>query len=78
MWGIVNPWSVFSYVCSRNAKKKFNFMCLINEDKWKTFDNTSLLTNLLKTGFSITDVRIKNPDNPADLKNAKLIQFVID
>ena len=78
MWGIVNPWSVFSYVCSRNAKKKFNFMCLINEEKWKTFDNTSLLTNLSKTGFSITDVRIKNPDNPAALKNAKLIQFVID
>lgn len=78
MWGIVNPWSVFSYVCSRNATKKFNFMCLINEEKWKTFDNTSLITDLSKTGFSITDVRIKDPDNPANLKNAKLIQFVID
>lgn len=78
MWGIVNPWSVFSYVCSRNAKKKFNFMCIINDDKWNTFDNTSLLTNLSKTGFSISNVRIKDPDNPANLKNAKLIQFVMD
>ena len=78
MWGIVNPWSVFSYVCSRDTKKKFNFMCLINEDKWKTFDNTSLITTLSKPGFSIADVRIKDPDNPANLKNAKLIQFVID
>jgi len=78
MWGIANPWSVFSYIYSRNANKKFNFMCLINEEKWKTFDNINLITNLSKTGFSITDVRIKNPDNPADLRNAKLIQFVID
>jgi len=78
MWGIVNPWSVFSYVCSRNVTKKFNFMCLINEDKWKTFDNVGLISNISKKGFSITDVRIKNPDNPADLRNAKLIQFVID
>ena len=78
MWGIVNPWSVFSYVCSRNSTKKFNFMCIINEEKWKTFDNTNLRTDLSKTGFSITNVRIKDPDNPANLKNAKLIQFVID
>lgn len=78
MWGIVNPWAVFSYVCSKKANKKFNFMCLINENKWKKFDNTSLLTNLSKPGFSITDVPIKDPDNPAILKNAKLIQFVID
>ncbi len=78
MWGIVNPWSVFSYVCSRNATKKFNFMCLINKEKWETFDNKSLLTNLQKTGLSISDVRIKNPDNPAVLQDAKLIQYVID
>lgn len=78
MWGIVNPWSVFSYVCLRDAAKKFNFMCLINKEKWETFDNKDLLTNLQKVGLSISDVRIKNPDNPAALKDAKLIQYVID
>ena len=78
MWGISNPWSVFSYVCSRNLSKKFNFMCIINEKKWATFDNTSLITTITKQGFSITDVRIKNPDNPANLINAKLIKYTID
>lgn len=38
MWGIDNPWSVFSYVYQRDMSKKFNFMCIINENKWNTFD----------------------------------------
>lgn len=78
MWGISNPWSVFSYINSRDLSKKFNFMCIINEEKWATFNNTTLITSITKRGFSITDVRIKNPDNPVNLKNAKLIKYTID
>ena len=50
-------------------------MCIINEVKWNTFDNTELITSLTAPGFSIQDVRIKNPDNPAQLVNAKLITY---
>ena len=78
MWGIENPWRVFEYVYQRDYTKAFNFMCLINEDKWNTFDNTELITSLNAPGFSIRDVRIKNPDNPAQLINAKLITYSID
>ena len=78
MWGIDNPWSVFSYVYKRDMNKKFNFMCIINEDKWKTFDNVSLLDSISDSNFSIKDIRIKNPDNPALLVNAKLITYTID
>ena len=78
MWGIENPWSVFNYVYSRDLNKKFNFMCIINNEKWATFDNTELITSLDVPGFSITDIKIKNPDNPAQLVPAKLITFSLD
>lgn len=77
MWGIENPWKVFSYIHQRDNAKKFTFMCVINGSKWNTFDNTALITNLHKEGFAIKDVKIKNPDNPAQLVNAKLITFSI-
>jgi hypothetical protein len=79
MWGIVNPWEVFSYVYKRNPKRNFNFMCIINNEKWATFDNTSELEALSKNNANLTisDIKIKNPDNPARLVNAKLIAFSI-
>lgn len=78
MWGIDNPWSVFSYVYKRDMSKKFNFMCIINDTKWNSFDNTDLLTNITDDRFEIKNIRIKNPDNPAQLVNAKLITYTID
>ena len=77
MWGICNPWTVFDYIYKRDMSKEFNFMCIINENKWNTFNNTELITNLVVDGFTITDVQISNPDNPALLVNAKLIKYTI-
>lgn len=75
MWGIDNPWKVFSYVYERSTDKEFDFMCIINDEKWKTFDNTEKIENLNIDGFAIKEIRIKNPDNPAQLRNAKLITY---
>lgn len=77
MWGIENPWKVFNYVYIRDMSKEFTFMCIINESKWNTFDNIQELSDLARVTpkLTITDIRIKNPDNPAQLNNAKLICF---
>jgi hypothetical protein len=75
MWGIKNPWTVFDYVYKRDFEKEFNFMCIINNAKWNTFTNTGLISNIEKAGFEIKDVRIKDPDNPSQLRNAKLITY---
>ena len=75
MWGIENPWKVFSYIYKEDTSKEFNFMCIINEEKWNSFNNVSLLLNLNIDGLNICDVKIKNPDNPANLKKAKLITY---
>ncbi|AKG07285.1 restriction endonuclease NgoPII [Moraxella bovoculi] len=75
MWGIENPWSVFNYVYQRDLTKNFNFMCIINDEKWQRFDNTDELLKLQNDDLIITDIKIKNPNNPAQLKNAKLICY---
>ncbi len=77
MWGIDNPWKVFHYVYERDMSKGFNFMCIVNETKWNSFGNIQKLLDLEQTipELTITDIRIKNPDNPAQLNDAKLISF---
>lgn len=77
MWGIENPWKVFSYAYERDMKRDFTFMCIINEEKWNSFENTNELLNLIGVvdNLQIKDIKIKNPDNPVQLKNAKIITF---
>lgn len=74
MWGIENPAKVFSYVYTP-ADKQFEFAAIINAEKYNSFsfaDRTNL-EKLISASFKITDVKIKTPDNPSILKQAKLI-----
>ena len=77
MWGIKNPWKVFDYVYTPDKTKSFTFMSIINEEKWKTFDNITDLIELEQRveALNIENIKIKNPDNPAKLNRAKLITF---
>lgn len=77
MWGIENPLKVFNYIYQRNLSNKFNFMCLINQEKWDSFGNVTLLLNLEHENLKINDVEIKDPNNPAKLKSAKLVTFYL-
>ena len=77
MWGIENPFEVFNYIYERDNSKEFNFMCIIDNEKWNSLDNTNELVELALQveQLEIIDVQVKNPDNPARLINAKLIKF---
>lgn len=79
MWGIENPIKVFDYNYERDNTKQFNFMALINDDKYNSFFNREELENLEKENkyLEIRNVKIKNPNNPAQLRSAKLITFKI-
>ena len=72
--------TVFDYVYQRKAENKFNFMCIINKEKFDSFENTEDLYALASRNnhLCIKDVRIKNPNNPAQLKEARLITFEIE
>lgn len=79
MWHIENPWRVFDYVYRRNHQAEFNFMCVVSSDKWNQFDNLEKIMALQEkySALKIDDVRIKNPDNPCKLQNAKLIYYEV-
>ena len=79
MWGIENPFQVYQYIFTRDMHKKLNFMAIINQQKYNQFQNRQQLEQLAleNNNLSIFDVKIKNPDNPAQLKDAKLITFLL-
>lgn len=79
MWGIENPTKVFNYVYTPNDRTEFNFMCIINDAKWNSFENKEELVKLSEANNSlcISDIKVKDPDNPAKLRAAKLITFYI-
>lgn len=63
MWGIENPFTVFDYIYKRNNDNKFNFMCIINADKFNSFENIAELYDIERKNrnLSISDVHIKDP-----------------
>ncbi len=52
-------------------------MSIINTDKWITFDNRDKILELQEicSALRINDVKIRDPDNPAKLNEAKLVSF---
>lgn len=79
MWGIENPFITFEKHYKRDDFNSFNFMCIINNDKYFSFDNIQELENLssINKNLNINDIQINNPDNPSRLISAKLITFCL-
>ena len=77
MWIIQNPWVVFNYLVEPLEDKEFNFCAIINREKYDSFENRYQIEDLAGTipSLLITDGKIKNPDNPAELKEAKIIRY---
>lgn len=78
MWGIENPWTVFKYVYERDLNSEFNFFAIINEEKYSEFnkeDRKEFEDFVNNSDLSMIKIKIKNPDNPAILKNAYLITY---
>lgn len=75
MWHIENPYKVFKYVYQFDGSKNFNFLAIINDNKYNSFplEDRNEIENI--SGISIIDKTIKNPNNPALLKKVKVITF---
>lgn len=79
MWGIDHPNKVFNYVAKYDKSKKFSFFALMRDTKYNAFPKADreAVEAIRGKAFSILDVEIKDPDNPARFIPAKLIQFNI-
>jgi hypothetical protein len=69
MWGIENPLKVFKNLNGGN------YFAVIGNDKYNSFPQESRKVVESIKGISVTNCKIKNPNNPAQLKDAKLVTF---
>ena len=78
MWHIENPWKVFQEVVSREVIPDFSVHVILRNEKYFSFPESDRmeLENLKIPWFQIQDTQIRSPDNPAQLLDAKLINYV--
>ena len=75
MWDIQNPFRVFSTILQHDETKEFSLHAILTKEKYISFPNEDKKDLENKKSINIKDVRIKNPNNPSRLIEAKLITF---
>ncbi|SMN02202.1 Type II site-specific deoxyribonuclease [uncultured Candidatus Thioglobus sp.] len=75
MWIIKNPSQVFDYLYQTDTNTNFELVVIMQKNKYDSFPQAqkSMLENI--NDLSINNVKIQNPNNPADLIAAKLLVF---
>jgi hypothetical protein len=76
MWHIENPNRVFDYL-TKNSEDEFSLNAVLLRSKYDSFpaEDRKALENLKNKNFSISNINIKSPNNPANLLDAVLISF---
>ncbi len=77
MWIIENPSKVYNYLYQTDPSAPFQLIALMRTKKYFSFpndDRRSIETHKL---LSVKDVKIENPNNPAQLVDAKLIMHKV-
>lgn len=72
MWTIQNPLKVYNELFNLDDNN-FQLFTLMRKTKYDSFPNEDKSSIENEVGVVITDVKIQNPDNPADQIEAKLI-----
>ncbi len=78
MWQIQNPRRVFNYLHTQ-TDNKFELVAIVPTSKYNSFPNDSKnrVENLGNPNLTINNVKVKDPNNPANLLDAKLIVFKV-
>lgn len=78
MWQIQNPRRVFNYLHAQ-TNNKFELVSLIPKEKYNSFPIESIkrIENLCNPNLTIENVNVRDPNNPANLIEVKLIKFII-
>ena len=79
MWHIDNPNKTFDYVYEYDNSKDFQLICLMKKEKYDTLavEDQEALENLNDSSVEVKDIKIKNPNNPVSLIEAKLLVFKV-
>ncbi len=79
MWHIDNPNKTFNYIYTYDDTKDFQLICLMKKEKYNSLpsEDKESIENLKNENVSVQNIRIKNPNNPVQLIDAKLLIFKI-
>lgn len=77
MWHIENPAKIFNYIYQYDETKSFQLICLMKNEKYHSFSLMDRQRIESLSTVNVSDVRIKNPNNPVNLFDAKLIVFKV-
>jgi len=79
MWHIDNPNKTFHYIYSYDDTKDFQLICLMKKEKYNSLpsEDKETIENLENENVLVQNIRIKNPNNPVQLIDAKLLIFKI-
>jgi len=77
MWHIDNPNKTFNYIYTYDDTKCFQLICLMKKEKYDFLprEDKEAIKNLENENVSVQNIRIKNPNNPIQLIDAKLLIF---
>lgn len=76
MWLIKSPFLQFEYLTKDINEYNFKLVALIPESKYAHFENVDEFEKFCEDyGVSISDEKIEDPQNPANLINSKLIIY---
>lgn len=75
MWSIENPLSVFEELCPLEDGKSLTLFALMKKEKYLSFPKEDTKELESNKNISIRDVKIRDPNNPAKMVEAKLITF---
>jgi hypothetical protein len=77
MWHIENPMKIFNYIYQYDNTKDFQLICLMKKEKYDSLplEDRQMIENLGNTNVSVSDVKIKNPNNPIQLMDVKILVF---
>lgn len=75
MWNIKNPIEVFSDIINFDTKKDFSLFVIMEKEKYNSFPEEDRKRIENTKGIIIKDIKIKDPNNPQNFINSKLISF---
>lgn len=79
MWHIDNPNKTFNYIYTYDDTKDFQLICLMKKEKYNSLpsEDKEAIENIADENVEVQNIRIKNPNNPAQLIDAKLLIFKV-
>jgi hypothetical protein len=75
MWLLQSPYRAFDYVHEYDKKVKFQSITILTTSKYLKYPAESRLKIENDENIIVKDIKVKNPNNPVNLIDAKLIVF---